>query len=75
MAFSGNCIVKSIAIMKKSDTTGGAEPRNAKSRGALDRQVQAHIGRKLKAVYDEVAGEPLPDKLVELLAKLDGKGG
>lgn len=39
----------------------------------LDRQVQVHIGRKLKAVYDEVAAEPLPKEILDLLAKLEGR--
>ena len=65
--------VKLTAIMKKTDPNT-EQARTARAKGALDRQVQAHIGRKLKAVYDEVAAEPLPDKLVDLLARLDGKG-
>jgi hypothetical protein len=65
--------VKLTATMKKNDPNS-EQARAAKAKGALDRQVQAHIGRKLKAVYDEVAAEPLPDKLVDLLARLDGKG-
>lgn len=40
-------------------------------RPALDQNVQAHIGRKLKAVYEEVAAAPIPDRIVELLAKLE----
>lgn len=39
----------------------------------LDRQIQAHIGRKLKAVYDEVAAEPLPKEIIELLEKLESR--
>lgn len=39
----------------------------------LDRQVQVHIGRKLKAVYDEIAAEPLPKDILDLLAKLEGR--
>lgn len=40
-------------------------------RPALDQNVQAHIGRKLKAVYEEVATAPIPDRIVQLLAKLE----
>lgn len=40
---------------------------------ALDRQVQAHIGRKLRAVYDEVASEPVPTRLMELLQQLESR--
>jgi hypothetical protein len=45
----------------------------AAKKPALDRQVQAHIGRKLKAVYDEVASEPVPTRLMELLQQLEGR--
>jgi hypothetical protein len=40
-------------------------------RPALDPTIQAHIGRKLRAVYDEVAAAPVPDRIVELLTKLE----
>jgi hypothetical protein len=40
-------------------------------RPVLDRNIQAHIGRKLRAVYDEVAAAPIPDRIVKLLAKLE----
>ena len=40
-------------------------------RPALDPTIQAHIGRKLRAVYDEVAAAPVPDRIMELLTKLE----
>lgn len=39
----------------------------------LDQFSQGHIGRMLKAVYDEVAHEAVPDKFVELLKRLESK--
>jgi hypothetical protein len=33
--------------------------------------VHEHIGRKLKAMYDEVVGQPLPDRLQKLLDDLE----
>ena len=38
----------------------------------LDARLQAQIGQKLKAMFDEVAKAPIPDKFLELLSKLDG---
>ena len=49
------------------------EGTTAAKKPALDRQVQAHIGRKLKAVYDEVASEPVPPRLLELLQQLESR--
>jgi hypothetical protein len=37
----------------------------------LDGETRKHIGRMLKATYDEVAHEPVPDKFLELLKQLE----
>ncbi len=56
----------------------------AADRGSQDRetssnrmkpQVQEHIGRQLRAVYDDVLKQPLPDRFRELMEKLDQKMG
>ena len=41
----------------------------AKEQTVIDRA----IGTRLRALYDEVAREPVPDRFVELLRQLDGK--
>jgi len=38
---------------------------------SLEPQLQAQIGRKLKAMYDSYLSEPIPDRLVSLLEQLD----
>ena len=38
----------------------------------LDRAVQARIGDRLRAMYDNLAEEPVPDRLAEILKRLDG---
>ena len=35
--------------------------------------LHEHIGRQLKAMFDDVAREPVPQKLLELLEKLERK--
>ena len=35
----------------------------------------ASIGTKLKAVYDEVLAEPVPDRLLSLIAQIEATGG
>lgn len=37
----------------------------------MDPKVQQAIGKRLRAVYDDVINEPVPDKFMELLAKLE----
>ena len=58
----------------EAEAAGAGRPTNKTgTKPVLDRQIQAHIGRKLKAVYDEVAGEPLPKEIMDLLAKLESR--
>lgn len=46
---------------------------NAGTGPTLDSESQAQIGRMLKAMYDEVAQEQVPDKFLELLRQLEEK--
>ncbi len=39
----------------------------------IDDQIQRRIGTKLRTYYDELLSEPIPDKFIELLVKLDEK--
>ncbi|HXE87353.1 MAG TPA: NepR family anti-sigma factor [Hyphomicrobiaceae bacterium] len=39
----------------------------------LDRMVQAQIGRLLRDAFTDVADEPVPERFVTLLAKLESK--
>lgn len=36
--------------------------------------LQAHIGRQVRAMFDEVAEEPVPEHLLRLLKDLDQSG-
>jgi hypothetical protein len=38
---------------------------------ALSKAVQGHLGRKLKATYDELLRQPVPDRIRQLLEDLD----
>ena len=37
----------------------------------VDSRVQHEIGKHLRAHYDNIVNEPVPDKFMELLAKLE----
>lgn len=39
----------------------------------IDEHIQRRIGTKLRSYYDELLNEPIPEKFVELLVKLDEK--
>ena len=44
----------------------GAKP------GKLGRDVQARLGQQLRAMYDDVVNQGVPDRFAELLNRLDG---
>jgi hypothetical protein len=51
----------------------GASPTRAPAavEAGLESEVQAHLGRQLRALYDEVAGQPVPDRFRKLLDQLE----
>ncbi len=48
-----------------------AEPSDASAAPPAD--MQAFIGRQLRAVYDDIAKQPVPDRFIELMKQLDSK--
>ena len=42
---------------------------------SLSPAVQARIGQGLKALFDEIAHEPIPDDLLRLLERLEAENG
>jgi hypothetical protein len=42
-------------------------------RGMLDRSLQAQLGRQLRAIFSDVAEEPVPDRFIKLLEELETK--
>jgi len=45
----------------------GKEERSVK----LNRDIQAQLGDQLRQMYNDVVGQGVPDKFVDLLAKLE----
>jgi hypothetical protein len=41
----------------------------------IDSELQAHIGRHLKASYDDILSQNVPDRFLDLLAQLEAKQG
>lgn len=46
------------------------DPRELTDRAALG-SIDQQIGQELRALYNEVLAEPIPDRLLALIAKLD----
>jgi Anti-sigma factor NepR len=53
----------------------GAQRRPEKApKQGMSPDLQAHIGRHLRALFDEVAREPIPDRFLQLLKDLEKNG-
>ncbi len=55
------------------ETAASQRKGNAKP-AKLSREVQARLGQQLRAMYDEVVGQGVPDRFVDLLNRIDGNG-
>jgi hypothetical protein len=49
------------------------EPGPVHHEATLGREIQTKIGEQLRALYDDVVGQGVPDRFVELLQRLDKK--
>lgn len=70
----------------ESQGSGGARREKAEPRmrnqtdgkvegGKVDKRIQGEIGKQLRAVYEDVVKEPVPDRFLELLRKLEKSTG
>lgn len=53
-----------------NDDSSSAEAEAAEP--TLDRAIQTRIGDHLRAMYDDLISQPVPDRFAELLGRLDG---
>ncbi len=54
-----------------------ADTRNRKSDSKpakLSREVQARLGQQLRAMYDDVVNQGVPDRFTDLIKRIDGNG-
>ena len=61
--------VKDMPVQPDLSATPPAPPPTGDV--ALEPELQAFIGRQLQANYDEVLNEPVPDRFLDLLSKLE----
>ena len=49
--------------------------KEVKKQGGLNAEIQSRIGHQLRAMYDDVVRQGVPDRFAELIKKLDTQGG
>ena len=62
---------RKLAAVSSEIAPSGHE--NSTTEPTLDRNIQARIGDNLRAMYDELLRQPVPDRFKELIGELDHK--
>jgi hypothetical protein len=64
---------KPVGQQKPMESPDTSNKRGVKP-GKLGRDVQARLGQQLRAMYDDVVNQGVPDRFADLLNRLEGKG-
>ena len=56
------------------ETADSRSKKSTAKHGKLGRDVQARLGQQLRAMYDDVVNQGVPDRFAELLNRLEGDG-
>jgi hypothetical protein len=54
------------------DLKSQASKSTTPGKGGLTPEIQSRIGHQLRAMYDDVVRQGVPDRFAELIRKLDG---
>jgi len=49
----------------------GQDMKEAKKQGGLNAEIQSRIGHQLRAMYDDVVRQGVPERFVDLIRRLD----
>jgi hypothetical protein len=60
-------------IKKMADQQAAPAVPDVPPAPTIQPQIQEHIGRQLRALYDDLLNQPVPDRFSELLEQLDRK--
>ncbi len=74
MPGASNKMDQSVETGSPADHSSEDATLVAEQETGLTPNLQAHIGRHVRAVFDEVAREPIPEHLLRLLKDLERSG-
>ena len=60
--------------MMKEVKSQATQPGAPRKQGGLNAEIQSRIGHQLRAMYDDVVRQGVPDRFAELIRKLDQPG-
>jgi hypothetical protein len=59
---------------KPMETAATGNRKGSAKPAKLSREVQARLGQQLRAMYDDVVSQGVPDRFTELLNRINGDG-
>jgi Anti-sigma factor NepR len=66
---------KPVGRQNQMDTTANMRGRKSNAKPAkLSREVQSRLGQQLRAMYDDVVSQGVPDRFNELIDRLNSDG-
>jgi hypothetical protein len=65
---------KPVGQQKPMETAATRHKKDHAKPAKLGREVQARLGQQLRALYDDVVSQGVPDRFTELLNQLDETG-
>ncbi len=65
---------KLLGQQKPMETATNRSKKSGAKPGKLSREVQARLGQQLRAMYDEVVNQGVPDRFTELINRINGGG-
>jgi len=65
---------KPVGQQKPMETAAARAKKTSSRPGKLGREVQARLGQQLRAMYDDVVNQGVPDRFAELLNRLEDNG-
>ncbi len=65
---------KPLGQQRPMETAATRNKKGDSKPAKLSREVQARLGQQLRAMYDEVVGQGVPDRFADLIDRIDGDG-
>jgi len=65
---------KPLGLQKPMETADTRSRKTNSKPAKLSREVQARLGQQLRAMYDDVVNQGVPDRFTELIKRINGNG-
>ena len=65
---------KPVGQQTPMETAASRTKKTDSKPAKLGREVQARLGQQLRAMYDDVVNQGVPDRFADLISRIDGNG-